>query len=306
MQKYNRYFFCDLSFLVMEIHQLEYALEVHRQGSFTAAANALHISQSGVSAQVAKLERELGVVLFDRTSRTTKVTTAGAELLPLMEIAVRDVARIGEAADGLLGLTRGTVRVGTIIGCTIPGYLDGFAEFRTTYPGISVTTVERGSDELLAALLADELDLALLAHREPLPEGLDAFTFIEEAIAVGIPAGHAWEHVRVLDPRELAASDVITLAEGTGIRSALQRTLDDIGVALSPIVEAHSPETVLTLAARGAGIAVLSQSMITKPLIAVSIAGAEKATLSVAMRPGSGPAGQAFMDVLRKHLDETD
>lgn len=290
----------------MELHQLEYALEVHRQGSFTAAANVLHISQSGVSAQVAKLERELGVALFDRTSRTTKVTTAGVELLRLMETALRDVARIGEAADDFVGLTRGAVKVGTIIGCTIPGYLDGFAEFRAVYPGVSVTTVELGSDDLLTALLTGGLDLALLAHSDPLPEGLDAFTIIDEVIAVGIPAGHAWESVQILEPRELAASDIITLVDGTGIRSAFQRTLDNAGITVSPVVEAHSPETVLTLATRGAGVAVLSQSMITTPLISVPVAGAEKATLSVAIRHGSSRAGQAFMDVLRKHLDSTD
>lgn len=286
----------------MELHQLEYALEVHRQGSFTAAANTLHISQSGVSAQVAKLERELGIVLFERASRRTKATAAGAELLPLMETALRDVSQISEAADELLGLARGAVRVGTIIGCTIPWYLDGFAEFRAAYPGISVTTVERGSDELLAALLVDELDLALLAHCDPLPDGLDSFTIVEEAIAAGVPASHEWAQAQALDPCDLVASDVLTLAQGTGIRSALQRTLNDSGVTLIPIVEAHSPETVLTLAERGAGVAVLSKSMITEPLLAVPIAGAEKATLSMSMRNRPSAAALAFMDILRKHL----
>lgn len=288
----------------MELHQLQYTLEVHRHGSFTAAASALHISQSGVSAQVAKLERELGVIIFDRAARTTKVTSAGAELLPFIEAALRDVARIGETADELLGLARGTVRVGTIIGCTISGYLDAFAEFREAYPGITVTTVERSSDELLAALLSEELDLALLAHCDPMPEELDAFTIVNEPIVVGVPAGHAWDQVQAIDLRELAASDIITLAAGTGIRSALQRACDNTGIGLAPVVEAHSPETVLSLAARGAGIAVLSESMIAPPLVAVQITGAEQASLSVAMRHPSS-AGRAFMDVLRKHLYET-
>lgn len=287
----------------MELHQLQYALKVHQKGSFTAAANALHISQSGVSAQVAKLERELGITLFDRTARTTKLTDAGTELLPLMAAALRDIDRISDVAGELLGLVRGSVRMGTIVGCTIPEYLDGFSEFRATYPGITVTTTETGSDELLSGLISAELDIALLAHCEPLPRNFDAFTIIEEPLAAGVPAEHPWARNATLDIRELATADIITLAAGTGIRSAVQTACAKAGITLTPVVEAHSPETVLALAERNAGVAVLSESMIPAPLIAVTLTGTERASLSVAMTEYPSAASRAFAKILsRKFL----
>lgn len=286
----------------MEFHQLRYTLEVHRRGSFTAAAKALHISQSGVSAQVAKLERELGIDLFDRVARTTKLTDAGAQLLPLMETALHDIDRINDQADELLGLVRGSVRIGTIIGCMIPGYLDAFAEFRTKYPEITVTMSESGSDELLAALISGDLDIALLAHSDPLPNGLDAFTIIDEPIAAGVLEGHPWGRGNTLPVTQLVTADVVTLPTGTGIRAALQLACAKAGVSLTPAVEAHSPDTVLALAARCAGVAVLSESMITEPLVTVPLSNPEHASLSVATRDLPSPASRAFADILHGKL----
>lgn len=286
----------------MELHQLQYALEVHGRGSFTAAAKALHISQSGVSAQVAKLERELGVDLFDRVARTTKLTDAGAQLLPLMETALHDVDQISDQADELLGLVRGSVRIGTIIGCMIPGYLDAFAEFRTRYPGITVTTSESGSDELVTSLISGDLDIALLAHSDQLPTGLDAFTIIDEPIAAGVLEGHPWGRGNTVSVTQLETVDVITLPTGTGIRAALQLACEKTGISLTPAVEAHSPETVLALAARSTGVAVLSESMITEPLVTVPLSGSQHASLSVATRDHPSPASRAFADILRGKL----
>lgn len=278
----------------MELHQLQYTLEVDRRGSFTTAAKALHISQSGVSAQVAKLERELGVDLFDRVGRTTKLTDAGAQLLPLMETALHDIDRISDQADELLGLMRGSVRIGTIIGCMIPGYFDAFAEFRTKHPGVTVTTSESGSDELLAALISGDLDVALLAHSSPLPTSLDVFTIIDEPLVAGVLEGHPWAQGNPLPVTQLATADVITLPSGMGIRAALELACANAGTSLAPAVEAHSPETVLALAARGVGVAVLSESMITEPLVTVPLSSSAHASLSVATPDHPSPASRAF------------
>ena len=286
----------------MELHQLRYAVEVHRRGSFTAAAAALHVSQSGVSSQIAKLEKELGTPLFDRGSRTAAPTTAGASLLPLMATVLTGVAQIEQAAGELLGLVRGTVRVGTVIGCTIPGYLNAFAAFRSAYPGVTVSTREGASDRLIAGLRSGDLDLALLAHTGELPVELSAIVLVDEPIAAGVPTDHPWAARPSVSAAEIAATELLTLAAGTGVRSALEQTCGAVGAEAAPAVEAHSPETVLALAERGAGVAVLSRSMITAPLTAVAIRGARHARLSLVSRAAPGNAAQAFIDLLGSEL----
>src|ERR1700742_4648342 len=95
----------------MELHQLRYALAVADAGGFTAAAATLHVSQSGVSAQVGRLEHELGVRLFERTARRVTITPAGADLLDRMRNTLAALDDVRSVADEVLGLLHGSVRL---------------------------------------------------------------------------------------------------------------------------------------------------------------------------------------------------
>lgn len=223
----------------------------------------------------------------------------------MMQAVLAGVDDLEQVSDELVGLVRGSVRIGTIIGCTIPGFLDGFAQFRTDHPGVSATLVEDDSDALMAGLLSGEFDVILLAHCEPLPSEIKSMTFVDEAICVGVPDDHPWRGSDALDIHELVDAEVITLAVGTGIRAALEQMSDAEECDIRPAIEAHSPDTVLKLAARGAGVAVLSESMIGPPLVAVPLRDAQHAALSVAVRPNPGPAARALFDVLRRKLTAT-
>ncbi|WP_320669459.1 LysR family transcriptional regulator [Patulibacter defluvii] len=286
----------------MELQQLRYLAEVRRRGSFTAAAEALHVSQPGVSAQVAKLERELGVRLFDRGARVATLTPEGQALLPHATAALDAVGRIRTVADDLAGVTRGQVRIGTVIGCTIPGYLRAFAGFRKAHPGVAVTASEGNSDDLIAALAAGDLDVALVAHAVPLPADFDVVTVVDEPLAAAVPRTHPWAGRIAVPPAALAEQDVLTLPPGTGVRAALATTCAAAGVDLVPAVQVHSPEAALALAAEGAGVAVLSPSMIAAPLVAVAIEGAARTALSLATRAEPGAAARAFAAALRGGL----
>lgn len=290
--------------MLMEIHQLRYLCEVARTGSFTAAAQALHVSQSGVSAQVAKLERELGVRLFDRGARTAAPSPDGAAILPHAAAALDAVGRIRAVADDLVGVTRGQIRVGTVIGCTIPGYLAAFAEFRRRHPGVSITASEAASADLIASLTTGALDVALVAHADPLPDAFDVHTVIDEPLAVGVPADHPWARRMSIPPGALAAPDtILTLPPGTGVRAALEKTCATAGITVEPAAEVFSPDAATALAARGAGIAVLTATMIQAPLVAVVVDGSAHTSLSLAMRSEPGSAARAFGRLLRERLE---
>ena len=91
----------------MELRQLEYFVAVADEANFTRAAAALHVTQPGVSAQIRRLERELGQDLLDRAARTVSLTEAGAAALPYARAALAAAAGVQLAVDQLTGLLRG-------------------------------------------------------------------------------------------------------------------------------------------------------------------------------------------------------
>ncbi|EGD54403.1 LysR family transcriptional regulator [Gordonia neofelifaecis] len=288
----------------MELHQLRYLVAVADHGSFTAAADELSVSQSGVSAQIAKLERELGHRLFDRSGRRVTPTAAGEAVLVHARAAGRAVQAVRTTADELAGLVRGHVSVGTVIGCTIPGYLQGFAEFRRDHPDVSVSVEEDNSDRLIADVDRGRLDVAVVAHGQQLPDRLTSWTLIREPLAVVVPAGHRWCDRNRVSLSELTEETVLSLPAGTGVRTALDATAAAEQVFVTPAVAAHSPEAVLSLTELGSGVGLLSPSMAAgrSGLCAIPIARSRRLALSLVRRADPSAAARVMTEVLARHL----
>src|SRR5690606_35795735 len=121
--------------MLMELRQFEYFVAVAEERSFTRAAARVRVAQPGVSAQIRRLERELGEPLFDRSGRSVRLTEAGSTVLPYARAALAAVAEAREAVSELTGLLRGRVVVGTLTAfptheLDVPGLL---AEFHTAH-----------------------------------------------------------------------------------------------------------------------------------------------------------------------------
>src|SRR3954454_2298305 len=110
-QKSNAYFVSVLESAVMELRQLEYFVAVAEEANFTRAAERVHISQSGVSAQLRQLERELGAALIDRSARVATLTTAGAAALDAARAALDAAAAVRAAVEDVNELRRGRLSV---------------------------------------------------------------------------------------------------------------------------------------------------------------------------------------------------
>jgi DNA-binding transcriptional LysR family regulator len=274
----------------MELHQLRYLVAVVDHGSFTAAADSLHVSQSGVSAQLAKLERELGAPLLERGPRQVRLTTAGTELLPLAREALRSIETIAGRADELANVVRGRVRLGMIVGCSIPPFLDAIAAFHRARPGVEISLAEDTSYLLQTRVLAGELDVALISYAEDAVDGLRVSRISDERLAVISQPGHpiAGRPVRL---RDLAGHTVLCLPQGTGIRTALDRSCARRGITVDVDIDATSPETLLGLTARGLGVSVLTTSMAARDgLTATPIQDADvTASLALVTRNGTIP-----------------
>src|ERR1035438_8955547 len=126
----------------MELRQLEYFIAVAEEANFTRAAERVHISQSGVSAQIRQLEADLGATLIDRSGRRATLTTAGSAALAHARAALLSVDAMRQAIDEINGLIRGRLTVGMVTACTVTPLFEILAAFHNAHPGIEITRSE--------------------------------------------------------------------------------------------------------------------------------------------------------------------
>jgi DNA-binding transcriptional LysR family regulator len=282
----------------MDLRQLAYLVAVAEEASFTRAAERVHISQSGVSAQVRQLERELGAPLIDRSGRRATVTAAGAAALGPARAALAAAEAVRRAVDDVAALVRGHLVVGMVTGCTVVPLFDALAALRRAHPGVDVALVEDTSDRLVAAVRSGASDVALVGVAGDVPDGLEARVLVREPVVGAVAPDHPLAARAEATLAEVAAHPLLALPEGTGIRTAFDRACAARGVTATVALEASAPDAVAGLAARGLGVAVLSASMVEGTgLHPVALADAEvPALLALVWRPGPSPAARAFVE----------
>jgi DNA-binding transcriptional LysR family regulator len=248
----------------MELRQLEYFVAVAEEANFTRAAERVHISQSGVSAQMRQLEHELGAELIDRSGRVATLTAAGAAALHHARAALSSVSAVRQAVDDVNGLVRGRLVVGMVMGCQVTPLFDALAAFRQAHPGVEIALLEDNSDRLIESVRKGATDLALIGVAGVTPAGLGALTIISEGLIAAVPAGHPLARRRRVTLAEVSRYPVLCLPPGTGIRTVFDRACSAKGLEPVVALQASAPGAVSDLAERGLGVAILSASMVPK------------------------------------------
>jgi DNA-binding transcriptional LysR family regulator len=279
----------------MELRQLEYFVAVAEEANFTRAAERVHISQSGVSAQVRRLEQELGATLIDRSGRRATLTAAGEAALDHAREVLGAANAVRQAVDDVAGVLRGRLDVGMVSGCTITPLFDALAAFGAAHPGIELSLIEDSSDRLTERLRAGHVDVALIGAAGHTPEGLEAFTIASERLVAAAPKGHPLagrEDSCTL--AEVTAHPLVCMPPGTGVRAVLDAACARRGLVPEIALIASAPDAVADLAQRGLGVAILSESMASAQdgrLQAVPIADVDvPAILAFVWRPEPSPA----------------
>lgn len=245
----------------MELRQLEYFVAVAEEASFTRAAERVRISQPGVSAQIRELEREVGATLIDRSTRRASLTDAGRAALEHARAALACSDAMKQAVGDVVGLIRGRLTVGMVIGCTITPFFDALAAFHHAHPGVEITLLEHHSARLLQDVQAGGVDLALIGTADPTPAGSNSLTIISEPLVALVPPGHLLAQKAAVTVAELADHPLVCMPEGTGIRTVLDRACTQHRVRPAISVQASAADAIADLAARGLGVAVLAESM---------------------------------------------
>jgi DNA-binding transcriptional LysR family regulator len=286
----------------MDLRQLEYFVAVAEEANFTRAAERVHISQSGVSAQLRRLERELGAELIDRSARTAALTVAGRAVLEHARAALASADAVRQAVDDLNGLVRGQVAVGMVTGCTVTPLFDAISAFRLAHPGIELGLVEDASDHLADRVRAGELDAALIGTAHASLPGLEVVTIISEPVRAAVPSDHPLAGRRRAKLADVLQHPVICMPGGTGIRHVLDDACAARGLRLSVALQASAPAAIADLAARGLGVAILSQSMLanhpTLKVLAISDLTSE-AILALIYKPDPATALRELIDRCR-------
>ncbi len=247
----------------MELRSVRYVLAVAETLHFGRAAERVRVAQPSLSRQVRALEREIGVALFDRTSRRVTLTTAGAAFVPVARRAIDllDVAaeRARESARGQLGqLSLGFVATAAID--VLPRVL---ILHRAHRPQVSVTLTECATAEQVQLLVDGDLDVAI-GRDMPAMEGLRVDVVRTETILVAVPDTHPLARLTTIRPTDFAEQPLVRLPPGMSRRAdlllaeiaagAMTGPLDPVGVQ-----EAHQYMTLLALVAAGTGLALVPQ-----------------------------------------------
>jgi DNA-binding transcriptional LysR family regulator len=249
----------------MELRQLAYLVAVVEEANFTRAATRVHVAQPGVSAQIRRLEKELGQPLIDRSARPLRPTPAGNAVLPHARAALAAASAARTAVDELAGLVRGQVAIGTITAIAtdqidLPGLL---AAFHAQHPAVKISLTAANSDVLLDGLRAARLDLTLinLAAAGPLA-GVDTQTVAEEPYVAAVSRHHPLAARRRITLDRLVEQELISLPLGTGQRASLEQASAARGLKPRVSFEAGDPRVLAELAATGLGVAIVPRSVV--------------------------------------------
>jgi DNA-binding transcriptional LysR family regulator len=246
----------------MEFRHLKTIEAVARHKSFTKAAEELFLAQSAISQQVRRLEAEIGVQIFRRSSRSVEVTPEGRLILDHARRVLADMEDLHEHLEEMSGLLRGVVRIGGIYPFG-PYDLHGLlADFRGRYPGVAIHMVEDTHEEMLAMLRQDELDCAF-ASVDPDAIGSDfAATLLwqEEFVVVASPE-HRFARQHAVTFEELIEEDVIAYRDNSALRLRFETTIGRRGLEPRNAFVCTEMSAVRSLASKGLGVAVLPRSV---------------------------------------------
>ena len=245
----------------MNLQQLRYVVTLAETHSFTKAAEAAFVVQSALSQQVRRLEDELGVRLFERTTRSVSLTPAGEALLPLVRQVVAGIDQIAIDAQALSGTVAGRLTVGMM---EVPSEsLDVatlMATFHSRYPDVSVTLRSGGSDVLVEAVRDRKLDVAIVGSN--VSSGADRLTFAHlftESLIAVMPADHALTRQSSVTLDELGALPFIDFPPGYGLRHETDRGF--AGVARRVAFEVTRVDEVIHFVRQNLGVALLPESV---------------------------------------------
>jgi LysR family hydrogen peroxide-inducible transcriptional activator len=296
----------------MELRQLQYAIQIALERNFSRAAEKLHIAQPSLSQQLSKLEKEIGVLLFQRSTNSVELTHAGSLFVEKSQKILDMVEQLKKEMEDISQMKKGRLVVGSmpITGSTILPFV--VPAFQAAYPEIEISLVEETSSNLESLTSNGQTDISLLSL--PLRENsLYYETLLEEEIVLAVPPQHPFAgRLDAIDIPELKHESFIALKKGQGFSKLTLDLCEQAGFTPNIVFESSNIETVQSLVAAGMGIAfvpvLISKRSWSEPApIHLHLKGKPVRTLVIAYRRGRyiSKAAEAFIATMKRVMKET-
>jgi LysR family transcriptional regulator, hydrogen peroxide-inducible genes activator len=236
----------------LTVHDIRVCVVLADHLSFRKTAEAMDLTQPGVSAAVAKVERILGARLFFRTSRTCQLTAHGSDTLPAFRKALATL----EAADlGSPELLAGNLRIG-IIPTIAPFIMAALHDdLRHRHPASAPHVVEAHTETLLHDLITSQIDLAIVSSFATI-RGIESVLLTHEPLLLAVPDHHPLAAFERVDPSQLDVKEILSLERGNCLREQTLR-LCDLGPETESRFHTTSLMSLLQLVIAKQGIAVI-------------------------------------------------
>jgi LysR family hydrogen peroxide-inducible transcriptional activator len=280
----------------MTLTELRYIVAVAQKNHFGKAAQACFVSQPTLSIAIKKLEEELDVRLFERSSKNEiRITEIGQQIINQAYVVLQEAQILTEIAQQGKDPMSGQFRLGVIY--TIGPYLlpSLIPKLRVNAPNLKLIIEENFTANLYQSLKQGTLDAIIISYPFDEP-GIETAPLYEEPFVVALPHNHAWQKRRSIDPQDLASEDLMLLGAGHCFRDQVIEACPNCmsgDSELTRTLEGGSLETIRHMVAAGTGITVLPRTSITQR---------QKKESLIDTRPFSAPSPSRTVAIAwRKH-----
>jgi DNA-binding transcriptional LysR family regulator len=243
----------------MELRQLEAFVAVAEERNFTRAASRLHVAQSGLSATIRTLERDLHAPLFVRTTRTVALTPAGLALLGNARRTLTSARAAVEAVAAVEGLSQGKLTLGIMQSSSLFDLPSILKRFRDAYPGVDLRLTQLTSADAVRLLRDHDLDLIFTTGSDQTPPDLLSFPLVESPLMVVCAEDSVLADRPVAELSLVADQPQIGFPVGWGIRALADRAMQARGLRTNYVIEINDTATVLDLVEAGFGVALVPE-----------------------------------------------
>ncbi len=293
--------------MAVTLRQIQAFLAVSEQGTFTKAAERLHMAQPALSQLVRELERELGIRVLDRTTRRVELTEGGREFHGAALKILHDLETAVQNANGLAERRRGriVVAVPPLLAAVIMP--PAIAALREKHPGLQVAIIDARNDLVVEAVRFGKADCGIGTF-SALEDNIERQPLARDSLMLFCGRNSAFAKREAIAWKELAEEELVTLTRDSGIRLLVEVGYESAEITLRPAYEVAQITTALALVEAGLGIAVLPTyaravapaGVVARPLVEPAI------TRDIVMIRPSGrsvsPALSAFESLLRRYV----